>query len=346
MIGKFLALAGTAAILVISSGSAQAAQTWVCNIFAGPKHFINKPLRAWKRDVEKVTKGEVKIRYLGTSASPPPKQIDGIVGGTFDCAFIFHAFTAKRAIGPGLGILPFLNRGNAEHGSVAYWRVWKKYFERKKEFEDDGIKILSMFHFGGVHFFTATDKPIMSVDDMKNQKMWALAGTSSRTMKVLGVNHVSGPAVRVAEFTQTKVVQGIAGLPREGIVTYAGVQFPKHGTITEHSMMMPSFAWMVSLKKWNALNRALQAAILSVSEEKLARNVGLEADKAEISAKVRLAKVGIKEHKASKAFELELKKAGQLQMDAWIARTKKINVDGAKAISEYQSTVSKLDKKK
>ncbi len=281
-----------------ASTPAQSAQTWVCNIFPGPKHFSHKTLRRWGRMVNKATKGEVKIRFLGANAAPPPKQLDAIVGGTFDCAYIFHAFTAKRASGPAFGILPFINEGNATNASVAYWRTWKKHFGPKQEFKDDGIHILSMFHFAGVHFFTAQSKPILGVADLKNQKVWALAGTSSRTMKALGVNHVSGPAARMAEFTQTKVVQGLAGITREGIIAFAGIGFPKHGTFTKSSMMMPSFAMMVSTKKWNALKPEVQKAVMSVSGENLARMIGIDADKSESAAEKKLAKVGRKSHKA------------------------------------------------
>ncbi len=330
----------------LAASNAQAATTWVCNVFVGPKHYINKALRPWGRDVAKVTKGAIKVRFLPAKAAPAPKQIDGIVGGTFDCAFIFHAFTAKRAIGQMFGILPFISEGTSAQGSVAYWRVWKKYFTAKKEFEDDGIKILSMFQFPGVHIFTARDKPINSVADLKSQKVWALAGTSSRTMKSVGVNHVSGPASRMAEFTQTKVIQGIVGATRGGMVNFAGVQFPKHGTFTRRTIMMPSFAWMVSLKKWNALSPELQKAVLSVSGEKLARKAGEVGDAFEAGAKKKLAKVGMKEITASAEFEKALTDAAKPQINAWIKRVKTLGVDGKAVLADYAREVQALKAKK
>ena len=342
MTRKMIAAAGIVAVLPLLAVNAHAAERWICNVFVGPKHYINKALKPWGREVSKVTNGEVKVTFLPTSAAPPPKQIDAIVAGTFDCGFIFHAFTAKRAVGTLFGILPFVNSGNGEHGSVAYWRVWNKYFGPKKEYEDDGIKILSVYQFTGVHFFTSKDKPINSVADLKSQKIWALAGTSSRTMKALGVNHVSGPAARLAEFTQTKVVSGIAGIPRGGIVNFAGVQFPKSGTFTTKTMMAPSFAWMVSKKRWDALSADQQQAIMSVSGEKLARNIGIESDKYELVAAKKLAKAGIVEVKATKQFEEDLAKAAAPQVDAWVKRAATIGVDGNKVISEYISLVEEL----
>ena len=342
MMKRKFVFAGFVAVLPLLAVDGHAAERWTCNVFTGPKHFINKALKPWGKQVREVTKGEVRVNFLPTSAAPPPKQADGIVAGTYDCAFIFHAFTAKRAVGPQFGILPFLHKGNAEQGSIAYWRTWNKNFGPKKEFADDGIKILSMFQFPGVHFWTAKDKPINSIADLKSQKTWALAGTSSRTMKAVGVNHVSGPAARVAEFTQTKVVQGIAGLTRAGVVNFAGVRFPKSGTFTTKTMMAPSFAWMVSKKRWNALSGDLRAAIMSVSGEKLARAVGVEGDKFEVVAAKKLAKAGVIEVKASKRFEANLAKAAQPQIGAWIKRAATIGVAGDEVLAEFDRIVGNL----
>ena len=342
MIDRKLLAVAVVAVLPLVAADAVAAERWTCNIFTGPKHFVNKALKPWGKEVRKVTNGEVRVNFLPTSAAPPPKQIDSIVAGTFDCAFIFHAFTAKRAVGPQFGILPFLSRGNSEQGSIAYWRTWNKYFGPKKEFEDDGIKILSMFQFPGVHFWTAKDKPITAVADLKDQKMWALAGTSSRLMKALGVSHVSGPAARMAEFTQTKVVQGLAGITRGGIVNFAGIQFPKSATITTKTIMAPSFAWMVSKKRWDALTAGQRKAIMSVSGEKLAHAVGVEGDKFEdISAK-KLAKAGIVELKATAQFEAALGKAAQAQIDAWLKRAASVGVDGKEVMADFDKIVGEL----
>ena len=222
---------GAGAMMALSAAPGHAAETWTCNIFPGPKHFVNIDTKAWGKDVARVTNNGVKVNFLPSNAAPPPKQLNGIVAGTFDCALIFHGFTAKQAIGPQYAVLPFLNAGSAEIGSVAFWRTWKKHFAEKKEFESKGIKILTQYHFVGIHFFTAKEKPINSLADMKTQKMWALAGTTSRTLKAAGVSHVSGPAARMAEFTQTKVVQGIAGATHTGMVVFAGIKFCEMGDL-------------------------------------------------------------------------------------------------------------------
>lgn len=335
---------GFGAILSASTQTTQAAEKWTCNIFTGPKHYVNKALKPWRKAVQKSTNGELKINYLPSSAAPPPKQIDGIAGGTFDCAFIFVAFTAKRAVGPGFGILPFLSGAkNTVQSSVAYHRTWAKHFEGKGEFKDDGVKVLGMYQFPGVHFATSKDKPINSMSDLKSMKMWALAGTSSKTLKAAGINHVAGPAARMAEFTQTKVVQGLAGTTRGGIVNFAGVQFPKSYTYTSRSLMMPSFAWMVSSKKWDALSAQNKKKVLAESGEKLARSVGVASDNFEKVAKAKMDKSGIKFVKASAEFEADLKKVANAQVSAWIKRSASIGVDGNQVLKDFGAAVKSIN---
>ena len=153
---------------------------------------------------------------------------------------------------------------------------------------------------------------------------------------------MSGPAARLAEFTQTKVVQGLAGITRAGIVNFAGVQFPKSGTFTSKTMMAPSFAWMVSKKRWDRLSPAQQKAVMAVSGEKLARAVGVAADNFEIVSAKKLAKAGVVEVKASAQFEAALQKAAQPQIGAWLKRAETIGVDGAKVLADFDKIVGDL----
>jgi TRAP-type transport system periplasmic protein len=247
-------LAATALLGATFVTAAHAATEIVFNVFTGPRHFINDPFKAWAKDVTAATNGRVTVKFLPTSAAPPPKQMDGVVSGQFDAAFIFHGFTGKRAIGPQFGNLPFILDGNAEAGSVAYWRTYDKYFGGKNEFGKIGIKILSMFQFPGGPFYSGDDKPITSIADMKARKMWVLAGTPSRTLKIAGVNHVSGPAARVNEFTQTNVIDGIAGISMDAVRSFGALSFTKVATILDDKIQSASFAMFISAKKWNMIS--------------------------------------------------------------------------------------------
>ena len=323
-------------------GTVRAANEVVFNVFPGPRHHANVPFRAWAAEVEKVTSGRVHIKFLPTSAAPPPKQIDGVVSGQFDAAFIFNGFTAKRAVGPQFGMLPFLLNADAEIGSVAYWRTYQKFFASKKEFDKIGIRILSMFHFPGNNIYSGTDTPIRSIADMKSRKMWALAGTPSHLLKNAGVNHVSGPAARVNEFTQTNVVDGLAGISFDGVRGFGALSFVKSATILDDKLMAPTFLMFISEKKWQTFSPEDQKAITAISGEKVARAVGAQSDVAEEVGRKALVDAKVEFIKGSPAFEAELKKAGQPIVTGWIGRAKKLGVDGQEVIRFYKAEVEKL----
>ncbi len=318
-----------------------AATEIVFNVFTGPRHFINDPFKAWAKEIQEATKGRVTVKFLPTSAAPPPKQIDGVVSGQFDAAFIFHGFTGKRAVGPQFGILPFVLDGNAEAGSVAYQRAYDKFFGAKNEFGKVGLKILSMFQFPGGNFYSNDDKPIMSVADMKVRKMWVLAGTPSRTLKGAGVNHVSGPAARVNEFTQTNVVDGLAGISMDGVRAFGALNFTKTTTLLDGKIQAASFAMFMSEKKWKEISAGDQKAIMAASGEKIARAVGKRSDVAEEESRQAMLKSGIKFHKGPANFKTELLKAGEPLIEDWIKAAKAKGVDGKAVLDFYAAEVKK-----
>ena len=108
--------------------------------------------------------------------------------------------------------------------------------------------------------------------------------------------------------------------------------------------MAPSFAWMVSKKKWDGLTAQQRAAIESVSGEKMGRAIGKRSDLFEIKSADKMTEAGLKRIKASDAFEAELHKAASPQINAWIKRAATIGVDGAKVIADYKKTVSDLSR--
>ena len=336
--------AGAVALLatVTATSSSALANEIVFNVFTGPSHYINGPFKAWAKDVERVTSGRVTVKFLPTNAAPPPKQVDAVVSGQFDAAFVFNAFTAKLAPGPQFGLLPFVLRGNAEQGSVAYWRTYNKFFGAKNELKRIGVHILSVFQFPGGQHYSGTDTPISSIADLKTRKIWALAGTPSRTLKLAGVNHVSGPAARVNEFTQTNVVDGLISITLDAVRAFGAQSFVKSATIMKGALQAASFTMIISDKKWTSISEADRKAITEISGEKIARAVGKSADKADEDTVAEMKKAGIKFVDASAAFEDELEKAGQPLTDAWIKKVKAKGIDGKAVIANYKDEVKKL----
>ena len=337
-------VAGVAAMMAASS--ANAATKILVNIFVPPQHFIHKPYKAWGKEVGKVTNNRVTVSFLPASAAPPPpKQIDGALAGQYDSAFMFNGFNAKRADWPAMFMLPFLLEGDAEEGSVAVWRTQQKYFAKFARFKKAGVTGLSYFQFPGGHFFSGNDTPIRSIADLKSRKMWALAGTPTKVLKLAGVDHVAGPAARLSGFVQTNVVQGVAGISQDAIVTFGGLAFTKSATVNSKARLaVPNFIIFVTNKKWDGIAAADQASIRGISGEKLSRAIGAAADAAEQRRHKLLISKGIKIYETPDSFKQELLKASAPLFAAWAKKAKKLGIDAQEPQDFFKAEVAKLQK--
>ncbi len=325
------------AVGMLASSAANAQVKILVNIFVGPAHFIHAPYKAWGVEVGKVTGGRVTVEFLPASAAPPPKQIDGALAGNFDGAFMFNGFNGKRAPFTQMLLLPFLMEGSAEAGSVATWRTYEKYFNHLGQFEKVGITPLSYFQFPGGHFFSSGD-PIMSIADLKSRKMWALAGTPTRVLKLAGVDHVAGPAARLAEFVQNNTVEGVAGISQDAIITFGGLQFTKSATVRSNARLgVPNFIIFVTTKKWKEISAADQAAIRKISGETLARTIGRAADVSETKRRQQLLDKGVKTVETPESFKQELLKVSAPLFDAWKKSAAKMGVDPQAPIDFYKA---------
>ena len=63
----------------------------------------------------------------------------------------------------------------------------------------------------GGQMYSLTDKPITTLAELKDHKMWALPGAPAELMKRLGVPFVSAPSVRQQELFSRHVVEGAIG---------------------------------------------------------------------------------------------------------------------------------------
>ncbi len=325
------------AVGMLASSAANAQVKILVNIFVGPAHFIHAPYKAWGVEVGKVTGGRVTVEFLPASAAPPPKQIDGALAGNYDGAFMFNGFNGKRAPFTQMLLLPFVMEGNAEAGSVATWRTYEKYFNHLGQFEKVGITPLSYFQFPGGHFFSAGD-PILSIADLKSRKMWALAGTATRVLKLAGVDHVAGPAARLAEFVQNKTVQGVAGISHDAIITFGGLEFTKSATVREDARIgAANFIMFLTTKKWKEISPADQAAIKKISGEPFARAVGRAADVAEAKRRQQLIDKGVNIVETPESFKQELLEASAPLFEAWKKSAAKMGVEAQAPIDFYKA---------
>ncbi|MGA8005066.1 MAG: TRAP transporter substrate-binding protein DctP [Burkholderiales bacterium] len=345
--------ARTASLLAIGAALAAAgiaprnasAQTILFNCFFPPQHYTCRVmLRDWSKQIAKATDGRVKFNIPPKSLAAPSDQYDGVVNGVMDGAIQFNQFISNKVTGIQIGQLPFIGTESAESGSVALWRTYRKFFAKKDEYGP--VKLLADYATNGAEFWSMTDKPILSIEDLKERKMWALPGVTANIIKATGSAVVAGPAVQMLETISKGVVDGYVGVPFSSVTSFKLLDYTKSGTIFPDKIFTPTFSFFISLKKWNTISPADRKAIVALSGEKISRHFGQVQDGVQKKSKIAVAKHGIKTFPGDPAMLARLEAIGQPMTDAWLKKVAAMGVDGKAAIAYYRKVLAEEDAKR
>lgn len=331
--------AGLVAGMMLAAQSAHAATTIVFNNFLPPNNpqWVNT-FKPWIADVERVTKGRVKILVPDSSVAPPPELYNAVQQGVVDGAFQMVGFQRKAHPELQLPLLPMTYFGGAE-SSIALWRTYEKFFKGKNDFKNVVLIGLLTTPSGGL--FDLKPKPFESLADLKGKKMWALPGIVSDAMSTLGVVVSPGPAARMYEVISGGVVDSFCCINYAALEDFNVTKFI--GAVTEipGGLTTPAFAVFVRSDVWATISPEDQKRILGVSGEALARRNGV-MDKLDADARARLIASGTRVVPATDAFVKEVSHAVDPVRKAWIDSVKPYGIDGAAALDFFVSEQKRI----
>jgi len=342
-----MTLVAAAIIAAAAAGSAQpalAAERLLVNCFWPPQHAMcQKIMPTWGKWVEEATKGRVKISIPPKSLAAPPEQWAAVEKGIADVAAQFNGFIANRVWGPTVAMQPFIATPDAPAMSQALWETYEKHFPN--EYAGKGVKLLAVWVITPGRLWSQTDAPVNSIDDLKSRKIWALPGTNAAIMKAIGAGVVSGPAVQMNEIVSRGVVDAFVGVSPATVRDFRLIPYTKSQTEFERGIYSTSFSFVINQKKWDALSKEDQSAIMSVSGAKFGRMAAqywVESDKA---AEVEIEKAGIKVVHADPKFEAALIAIGDNLTKQWIETANKRGLNGRATYDFYVSRVKELSGK-
>jgi TRAP-type C4-dicarboxylate transport system substrate-binding protein len=342
-----MTLVAAAIIAAAAAGSAQpalAAERLLVNCFWPPQHAMcQKIMPTWGKWVEEATKGRVKISIPPKSLAAPPEQWAAVEKGIADVAAQFNGFIANRVWGPTVAMQPFIATPDAPAMSQALWETYEKHFPN--EYAGKGVKLLAVWVITPGRLWSQTDTPVNSIDDLKSRKIWALPGTNAAIMKAIGAGVVSGPAVQMNEIVSRGVVDAFVGVSPATVRDFRLIPYTKSQTEFERGIYSTSFSFVINQKKWDALSKEDQSAIMSVSGAKFGRMAAqywVESDKA---AEVEIEKAGIKVVHADPKFEAALIAIGDNLTKQWIETANKRGLNGRATYDFYVSRVKELSGK-
>jgi TRAP-type C4-dicarboxylate transport system substrate-binding protein len=222
----------------------------------GPVHA----LQPWVKKVEDATKGKVKIEvYYSQTLAKGPDIWNAVKSGIADMGWCFHGYWPGMTPLADVISLPALPFTTGEKGSEILWKLYEKFPEIQKEFQDVKTLMLWTSH---PYLLITTKKQVKTLEDLKGMKIRMTGGPPMDQMKALGGVPMLIPMPDNYISMQKGVIDGM-GAPWEAIYAFRLYEVVKYYTKTPFPAVY--FSMSVNKNKWNSLPKDVQNAIMSVS---------------------------------------------------------------------------------
>jgi TRAP-type C4-dicarboxylate transport system substrate-binding protein len=196
-----------------------------------------------------------------------------------------------------------------------------------KYLAEQGIKVLYTVPWQPQGIYSK--KPLTSVADMKGMKWRSYSPSTAKMAELMQLQPVTVQAAELSQALATGIVESYISSSATGIdsKTYESLKY-----FYETQAWIPKNAVLVSLKAFNALDKATQDAVLKAAAEAQVRGWKISEDK-EAIFKQTLRDRGMTVEAPSATFAADLKKVGGVMLGDW---EKKMGADGAALISAYK----------
>ncbi len=200
-------------------------------------------MERWVKEVEKRTKGKVKVKtFPGGTLLEAKSMFDGVVAGGADIGCLATAYQPGRFKELEVMDLP-IGFPSAAVASAVMWDLGEKYKPESLK----KVKVLTLFTCAPAQIMSK--KAIKDLKDLNDVKLRA-AGTGVEWMKLLGAAPVGMPQSDVPEALQKGVIQGnVTSMDVLKDMKYA--EYCPFVTVCD--LWVVPFAVVMNQKKWDAL---------------------------------------------------------------------------------------------
>ncbi|MBI2752026.1 MAG: TRAP transporter substrate-binding protein [Betaproteobacteria bacterium] len=328
------ALAGLAGAALALPAQAQTTLTF--SSWVSPQHHLSVWQVNWTAEVEKATGGRVKFQLLPKHPSAPPGTFDAVRDGLMDLSYVTASYTPARHVLPLMPELPGMG-DTAEVNSVAYSRVYWKYFHKVGEY--NGVKLLGVWTHGPGQMFTK--KAVRNINDLQGLKIRTGGGIAEAVAKALGTSAFVKPAPESYELLKSGVADGVF-FPLESVVSFKLDTVLEQATLFPGGMYSSAFGFFMNQDKWNKLPKQDQDVIEKLGYEHVARTNGKSWDEADRKGLEALKKSGVKIITADAALQAEVHKRSAPIIDDWIAKANAKGVDAKAILAEFREELKRV----
>jgi TRAP-type C4-dicarboxylate transport system substrate-binding protein len=262
-----IAVATALAVLAATAARAEEAKL-IFAISAPPSSHMNMHVFApWTERVNKQGAGVIHVdARFGTGITNAVNYYDRLMSDVVQMVWGTTGAVAGKFNLSQVVTLPFLV-GNAEIGSIAYWRLYKAGL-LEADFNDTRAIMLNAYPQYGVHFAKIPSKP---VTDLKGMRIVVTQKSFGEVTEALGGAPLAVPISDI----YTSLQRGVA----EGVITQWTVYQPYKlidvlNYAVEGRLGSAAGAFLISKKRWDALPSEAQKILDANSGEGESRAQG------------------------------------------------------------------------
>jgi TRAP-type transport system periplasmic protein len=230
------------------------------SIFFPATHTHTLLATEWAKEVEKRTKGAVKIAmFPGATLTPANQCYDGVVKGISDIGMSVLSYTAGRF--PLMEVIDMPLGYKSGHQATRLCNAFYNKFQPK---ELDDVKVM-YFHGHGPGLLNTKSKAVTKQEDLKGMKI-RCTGTTAKLVSHWGATPVAMPQTETYDAVDKGVVDGLMS-PIETLKGWKFAEVTKYTTLNYGSAYSMAFFVVMNKQKWNSLSKETQAVIQKVNEE-------------------------------------------------------------------------------
>jgi TRAP-type C4-dicarboxylate transport system substrate-binding protein len=287
----------------------------------------------WAKEVEKRTKGRVKITiFPGGTLTAADKCYDGVVKGISDIGMSCFAYTRGRFPLTEVADLPL----GMKSGLIATKMInayYKKY--QPKELEDVKVMYLHGHGPGFLHTKTAVER----LEDLKGMKI-RCTGLAKKIVERLGAVPVAMTMGDTYDALSRGVVDGSMA-PQESLKTWNWGEVVKFTTESWGLAYSTGFFVVMNKQKWNSLPKGVRLMIERVNAEWIERQ-GKNWDDIDKAGRDAILAAGNKIISLSKEENMRWAEAVRPILDEYVSNMKAQGLPGDKALKFYMDELKKL----
>lgn len=339
---KTTMIAATIGLGLGLGSAAQAETVLTVSSWVPQTHFIYTDILVpYAESVAKATEGRVTLNIMPAPLGAPPQHFELARTGIADITWGNFTYEPERFTALWFAEFPFAGT-DAEASSVALWRTYEKHLADNPAFE--GVHMLGVGLLGGGQIHHGA-KPVITPEDMANQKVRIGGPIQAQIMESLGAVPVAAPATKAYELLEGGVID--ASLHSvESVMNFRLEESLKQHTIVPNGLYDSSFFIVMNGARWQSLDSADRAAIEAVSGEALSRLWGQQFNAQHEKAMALFAEGGHAFHDPSAELMAAITTVSDKMIADWIVAAKAAGLADPEAMrADYLASYAELSAK-